>query len=145
MSDELEREAALLRATSDGLILSINEIGVRERMKRGVLPADPSFPELARDVRVAAEVILELARKEEEAAVRTAAAPMVAKLPAIETVTPGTNLASILEAWRAVEQRLVSSAPGSQEARELMVEFDRLRRQYAEAVEAKGRPSREQG
>jgi hypothetical protein len=145
MSDELEREAALLRATSDGLILSINEIGVREHMKRGVLPADPSFPQLARDVRVAAEVILELARKEEEAAVRTAAAPMVAKLPAIETVTPGTNLASILEAWRAVEQRLVASAPGSQEARELMVEFDRLRRQYAEAVEAKGRPSQEQG
>jgi hypothetical protein len=139
MTDETEREAALLRATSDGLILSINEIGVRERMKRGVPPADPTFPELARRVRIAAEVILELARKEEETAIHTAAGPDVAELPAIETVSPGTNLASILAAWRAVEQRLAAAAPGTDESNRLVKEFERLRDQYAAAVEAKRR------
>ena len=142
MTDELEQEAAMLRATSDGLILSINEIQVRERMKRGVLPADPSFAELARQVRVAAEVILELARKEEQTAVQTQAEPDVAKLPAIETVLPGASLAAILERWRAVEQRLMAAPPGSAEARELMIEFDALRQQYAKAVEAKQRDLR---
>jgi hypothetical protein len=141
MSEELDRQAALLRATSDGLVLSINEIGVRERMKRGIPPADPSFPELARQVRIAAEVILDLARKEEETAVRTAAAPEVAELPPIETVAPGTNVASILEAWRVVEQRLEAATPGSEESRELVREFERLRQRYADAVEAKIRGS----
>jgi hypothetical protein len=139
MTEELDREAAMLRATSDGLILSINEINVRERMKRGVPPADPGFRDLARQVRVAAEVILELARKEEETAVRTAAEPDVARLPAIETVSPGANLAAILEEWRAVEQRLDAAEPGSGTYRELMTEFERLRRRYSEAVDAKQR------
>lgn len=139
MTEESEREAALLRATSDGLILSINEIGVRERMKRGVPPADPAFPELARQVRIVAEVILELARKEEETAINTAAEPDVAELPPIETVSPGANLAMILAAWRAVEQRLAAAAPGTDESNQLVKEFERLRDQYAAAVEAKRR------
>jgi hypothetical protein len=140
MSDkDLEHEASMLRATSDGLMLSINEISVRELMKRGTKPSDPGFSDLARQVRVTAEVILELARKEEAIAVQTAAEPHVASLPAIATVTPGASLTAILEQWRAVEQRLRDADPGSNTYRELMVEFDRLRRSYAEAVEAKRR------
>jgi len=139
MTDRLDDEAAILRATSDGLMLSIQEIAVRERQKRGARPGDPSFPELARQVRIAAEVILELARREEETAVKTAAEPAVAELPPIETVEPGTNLAAILEAWRSAEQRLAAAPPDSDESRELMLEFDRLRQQYADAVEAKRR------
>lgn len=136
MSDDTERDAAMLRATSDGLILAINEIEVRERQKRGVPPADPGFTELARQVRVAAEVILELARKEEEIANATAAEPGVERLPPIETVGPGAHLGAILAEWRAVEQRLKAVPPGSPDAQDLVVEFDRLRRRYAAAVEA---------
>jgi len=137
MTDELDREAAMLRATSDGLMLAINEIQVREGQKRGVLPSDPAFTDLARDVRVAAEVILELARKEEQTAEATAREPHVDRLPSIAAVAPGANLAAILEQWRAVEARMQAAPPGTSEARELMVEFERLRKAYADAVDAK--------
>lgn len=139
MTEELENEAAMLRATSDGLMLAINEVVARERLKRGVPPADPAFLELAREVRIAAQVALELARKEEETARLTADEPGVGDLPAIESVSPGRELATILEQWRAVEQRLAVAPPGSTEAKDLMVEFQRMRDQYASVVEAKRR------
>lgn len=137
MTEELENEAAMLRATSDGLMLAINEMVARERLKRGVPPADPAFVELAREVRIAAEVALELARKEEDTARMTADEPAVGDLPPIESVSPGRQLATILEQWRAVEQRLAAAPPGSAEARELVIEFQRMRDRYARAVEAK--------
>ena len=139
MSEELDNEAAMLRATSDGLMLAVNEVVARERLKRGVPPADPAFLQLAREVRIAAEVALELARKEEETARTTAVEPDVGDLPAIESVSPGRELATILEQWRAVEQRLAVAPPGSDEAKNLMVEFQRLRDQYATVIEAKRR------
>ena len=137
MTDELNQEAAMLRATSDGLMLAINEIQVREGQKRGVPPSDPAFTELARDVRLAAEVILELARKEEATAELTAQEPHVDRLPPIGAVAPGANLAAILEQWRAIESRMQAAPPGTPEARELMIEFQRLRKAYADAVESK--------
>jgi hypothetical protein len=137
VTDELDNEAAMLRATSDGLMLAINEVVARERLKRGVPPAHPGFVQLAREVRIAAEVALELARKEEETARMTAAEPAVGDLPAIESVSPGRELATILEQWRAVEQRLAAAPPGSAEARNLMIEFQRMRDQYAKVIEAK--------
>ena len=137
MTEELENEAAMLRATSDGLMLAINEMVARERLKRGVPPADPAFVELAREVRIAAEIALELARKEEDTARMTANEPEVGDLPPIEAVSPGRELASILEQWRAVEQRLAASPPGTTEARDLMIEFKRMRDLYARAVESK--------
>jgi hypothetical protein len=137
LTEDLENEAAMLRATSDGLILAINEVVARERLKRGVPPADPSFVDLARDVRIAAEVALDLARAEEETARSTADEAQVGDLPAIESVSPGHELAMILEQWRAVEHRLAAAAPGSAEATDLMTEFQRLRDQYARAVDAR--------
>jgi hypothetical protein len=137
VTDELDNEAAMLRATSDGLILAINEVVARERLKRGVPPADPAFVQLAREVRVAAEVALELARKEEQTARLTADDHEVGDLPAIESVSPGRELATILEQWRAIEQRLAAAPPGSAEARNLMVEFQRMRDQYSKVIEAK--------
>jgi hypothetical protein len=139
LSEELENEAAMLRATSDGLMLAINEVVARERLKRGVPPADSAFLQLAREVRIAAEVALELARKEEETARMTAVEPNVGDLPTIESVSPGHELATILEQWRAVEKRLAAAPPGSDEATNLMVEFQRLRDQYAKVIDAKRR------
>lgn len=140
--DDLGNEAAMLRATSDGLVLAIHEVTAREQLKRGVAPADPAFVELAREVRIAAEVVLELARKEEATAQLTAAEPQAGKLPSIEEVHPGRELASILEQWRAVEQRLAEAPPGSTQARDLMLEFQRMRDEYATAVEEKLRQIR---
>jgi hypothetical protein len=139
--DELKNEAAMLRATSDGLVLAIREVTAREQLKRGVRPADSAFVDLARDVRVAAEVVLELARKEEDTARMTAVEPDVGQLPSIESVSPGRELASILEQWRAVEKRLESAPPGTPEARDLMIEFEQMRERYAMAIDARRRKS----
>jgi hypothetical protein len=137
MTDALDNEAAMLRATSDGLMLAIKEVTAREAQKRGVPPAAPGFVELAREVRIAAEVVLELARKEEATALTTVREPNAAELPPIESVVPGRELAAILEQWRAVEQRLEVAPPGSVQAMELTKEFLRLRDAYAAAIEAR--------
>jgi hypothetical protein len=137
MTDESENEATMLRATSDGLVLAIREVSAREQLKRGVEPADPAFVDLAREVRIAAEVVLELAQKEEATAEATSAQPEAATLPPIDSVAPGRELARILEEWRAIEQRLEAAPSGSDEARELMIEFERMRDRYAEALRAK--------
>ena len=139
MTDEdLTDEMAILRATSDQLIQAIAETDARERQKRGRLPADPSFVELARGVRIAAEVVVELARQEERTAIeidRESTAGTV--LPPIEAMHPARELASILEEWRAVEQKMNTATAGSAEAEALMVEFERLRDSYAQALKAR--------
>jgi hypothetical protein len=137
MNDEIQNDGELLRATSDRLIVAINEVGAKERQKRGVRPADPRFPELARDVRIAAQAVLQFARLEEAAAAETAAEPDVETLPAINKIPPGRELALHLERWRAVEQALDAADPGSPEAKRLLGEFQRLRDQYNHAVEDK--------
>ena len=137
MREELENDAEMLRATSDGLVQAIAEVDARERQKRGVPPADPSFPTLARQVRVAAELVLELARLEEVKANETSTDPGATALPPIEAVSPMKELEGILAAWRDVEQRLNAAQPGTPEAAALMVEFEQLRKRYADAVDAK--------
>jgi hypothetical protein len=135
--EELESNAEMLRATSDSLMLAIAEVDARERQKRGVPPADPSFPVLARDVRVAAERVLALARIEEVKANETSTDPGATALPPIEAVSPMKELGGILAAWRDVEQRLNAAPPGTPEAESLLAEFERLRKRYADAMDAK--------
>lgn len=134
MSDDPATWPDLLRGTSDQLIQAIVEVDARERRKRGVPPGDAEFVELAREVREAAQMLLDLARKEEVTAGQTVAAPIAAELPPIEAVPPAKELATILERWRAVEHRLDAADSGSPEAEELMAEFERLRDSYAEAL-----------
>ena len=137
MREELENDAEMLRATSDSLMLAIAEVDARERQKRGVPPADPSFPTLARDVRVAAERVLALARTEESKASETSSDPGVTALPPIEAISPMKELEGILAAWRDVEHRLDAAPAGTPEAEALLVEFERLRKRYADAMDAK--------
>jgi hypothetical protein len=137
VTDDLTDEMAILRATSDQLIQAIRETDARERLKRGRLPADPSFLELARSVRIAAEVVVELSRQEERTALEIARERTTEALPPIEAMRPARELASILEEWRAVEQRMNTAEPGSAEAEALMLEFERLRDSYAQALKAR--------
>ena len=137
MTDDLTDEMAILRATSDQLVLAIAETDARERRKRGMRPADPSFLELARAVRIAAEVVVELSRQEERTALEIARESTSGALPPIEAMRPARELANVLDEWRAVEKRLVAAQSGSAEAEELMAEFERLRDRYAQALEAR--------
>lgn len=124
-----------LRGASDGLLIAIREVDARERMKRGVRPGDPQFPMLAREVRIAAETLLRLARDEEGTAEDIAGSAAAATLPTINETKGPRDLAPILDEWRAVERRLEAADPGSREAEQLMDEFQALRAQYADALE----------
>jgi hypothetical protein len=124
----------VLRGASDGLIIAIREVDARERMKRGIRPADPAFPVLAREVRIAAEALLTMAREEEAKAEQASRAPSGAGLPTINQSTPAPDLAGILDQWRAVERRLEAADPATPEAEQLMEAFKALRDRYAEAL-----------
>lgn len=137
MTDDLADEMAVLRAASDQLVLAIAEVDVRERRKRGMRPGEQEFLELARSVRIAAEVVLELARQEERTALEIERESRGGTLPPIEHMTPAKELARILDEWRAVEKRLVEAEAGSTEAEELMTEFERLRDAYAQTLRAR--------
>lgn len=137
MTEDMTDEMAVLRATSDQLVLAIAETDARERRKRGMRPGEPAFVELARAVRIAAEVVVELSRQEERTALEIARESTTGALPPIEAMAPARELASILDEWRAVEKRLVAAESGSTEAEELMAEFERLRDRYAQALKAR--------
>jgi len=125
-----------LRGASDGLLLAIREVEARERMKRGVPPADPGFAPLAREVRIAAEAVLVLARQEEARADETSGHRSATGLPTINASPSPADLARILADWRAVERRLEAAEPASREAQGLMQQFEALRDQYAKALSA---------
>jgi hypothetical protein len=128
MTDEVDTQDAL-RGASDGLLIAIREVDARERMKRGVRPADPRFGPLARDVRVAAEEVLRLAREEEARADDTSGTETATSLATIDATPPRPALGEVLAEWRAVERRL--EAAGPEESEGLMKEFEALRDRYA--------------
>ena len=134
MTTDPTPDPEILRGTSDQLLIAIEETAVLEGRKRDMPPSDPRFPGLALEVRRAAERVLLLARQEEIVARETNEQPGASSLPPIERMTPAKELAGILEQWRAVEQRLNESTPGTPEALELLREFDGLREQYARAL-----------
>jgi hypothetical protein len=129
--DDLVAKEAQLRATSDQLLLAIDAVGVLERQKRGIRPGDDAFVDLARDVRIAAEALLALARTEEEWARELRAEPGDRPLPTIAETKPVPKLAATLARWREVERRIAEAEPGSRDAAALLVEFERLRGEYA--------------
>ncbi len=135
MSDDTDAMRDGLRGASDGLLLAIQEVDLRERRKRGVVPTDPGFPALAQAVRIAAEAVLDLARAEESEADQIAARQATA-MPTIEASPAPNDLAAILAEWRAVERRLDAADPTSPEAARLMEEFESLRDRYAQALKA---------
>ena len=136
MSDDPNATRDALRGASDGLIMAIRAVDAREVMKRGVRPGDPNFARLARQVRVAAEAVLRLAREEEAKADATSGRSAGAGLPTINESRPRSDLAGILDEWRAVEHRLETAEPASPEAQRLLDEFETLRDRYAQALRA---------
>src|SRR5215212_10522674 len=93
-----------LRAASDAILLLLGEVGQLEGHKRGVLPADPRFEELARGVRSAAEALAEFARQEEDWARKTSQTD--APVATISSTQAAPSLGVILERWRGIERQL---------------------------------------
>ena len=141
LTDDSKASREILRGASDGLLIAIREVDAKERQKRGVRPGDPGFGPLAREVRLAAEAVLELAREEEDRAEVTAGNPAGAGLPTINDSTPRASLAELLGVWRAIERELDAAEPGSAEASRLMDDFEEIRGRYARALDAIKRES----
>ena len=136
MSDGPSTSREILRGASDGLLLAIREVDAKERQKRGIPPGDLAFAPLAREVTLAAEAVLKLAREEEDRAEITSGQPAGADLPTINASAPRPNLTAILDEWRTIERKLDAAEPGSSEATSLMDAFETVRDRYARAVEA---------
>ena len=69
-------------------------------------------------------------------AVATSGRSAGAKLPTINEPRPRSDLAGILDEWRAVEHRLETAEPASPEAQRLLDEFETLRDRSAQALKA---------
>ena len=125
-----------LRATSDSLLASVEELYRLEMEKRTVPPGDPRLAELSEAIeRIAVRVLgstVEERVLSEEAAVEVAVEDPAAPRRAIEEVHP-RSIQAILAAWRDAERRADVATPGSPEAAALATEIERLRVEYREA------------
>ena len=124
-----------LRAASDAIMLLVREVEQSERLKRGIIPGDGRFYELAQAVRIAAQALADFAR-EEEAWARSAPVEDE-RVPAISQSESPPRLAEILERWRVVERALDSAPPGSPEAQRLFAEFHAIRDEYMAAFKSR--------
>jgi hypothetical protein len=120
-----------LRGASDAIMVLLGELEQLEGHKRGVLPADPRFGELATAVRQAAQSLADLAREEEDwGRSATLSDPRVGAIAQSPNLKP---LSAILARWREVERQLDAAEPGSDEATKLFAEFQMVREEYLAA------------
>lgn len=120
-----------LRAASDAILLLLAEVGQLERHKRGVVPGDARFDQLARSVREGAQALADFTAQEEAWARDAAGA--TGRLATISDSDTAPSLVAILDRWRAIEHRLDEAEPGSQESARLFAEFERVREEYMRA------------
>jgi hypothetical protein len=120
-----------LRGASDAIMLLLTEVGQLERHKRAIPPGEDRFDEVARSVRVAAQMLAAFTEQQEEWA-RVATADRTDIETIAESESP-TSLTEILERWRAVERQLDAHEPGTPEAIRLFAEFERIRDEYMTA------------
>jgi hypothetical protein len=133
MTDTTELEHRV-RATSDGLVLALEELSMVEDQKRRVPPGDPRFLRYAQAVRETAIEVLRLSEAEEGLASDLAVDTRVAAMRAIEDTLPRAPLARILEEWRDVERQLEASQPGSPTSEALIPRFNALRAEYSQSL-----------
>ena len=124
-----------LRGASDAIVLLLTEISQLERHKRGIPPGEDRFDEVARAVRVAAQMLAEFTQQQEDWA-RVATADRT-DVETIEESESSASLTAILERWRAVERQLDEHEPGTPEAIRLFAEFERIRGEYMTAFRAR--------
>ncbi|HEX7948844.1 MAG TPA: hypothetical protein VF494_00735 [Candidatus Limnocylindrales bacterium] len=136
--------ASDLRNASDLLMQRIDRLYELEQRKRELMPDNPEFVRLAREVEDVARAALgatgmqvELAT---EVADRAKRGDATVDQP-IRDVPPGPRDATIiLSEWRAAERLLASAAPDSEAERSARVEVERLRREYSDTIRLRGDP-----
>ena len=132
---EIEQD---LRAVSDRLLQTLDQLEKLENRKRSLEPNSPEFGHLSAEIeRLAAAVFAHthaertLGEKTEVIARRTGA-----DVQPIEEIAPVRELSVILAEWRAAERRLGDVQPDSAEHAQAETELERLRAEYHEAYAA---------
>ena len=120
-----------LRSASDAIMVLLGELAQLEGHKRGVLPSDPRFAQLAAAVRDAAQSLSELAREQEQWGLSVGLDDT--RVASIEQSTSPQPLRAILARWREIERQLGTADPGSPAATELFSQFQRVRDEYMAA------------
>jgi hypothetical protein len=128
-----------LRATSDALLVALDELRELEGQKRKLGPGTPEFAELAKQIETLAEELLRNSETEERLAQRSVELVEdgrgdVAAQP-IEAMAAPRDVHLILGEWRDAERRLAAETPGSQAWEQATVDAERLRAEYRRAHE----------
>lgn len=128
-----------LRATSDALLVALDELRELEGQKRKLGPGTPEFAELARQIEALAEELLRNSETEERLAQRSVELVEdgrrdLAAQP-IEGMAAPRDVHLILGEWRDAERRLAAETPGSQAWESATVDAERLRAEYRRAHE----------
>jgi len=136
--------ASDLRNASDLLLERIDRLYELERRKRELMPDNPEFVRLAREVEDTARAALGATGMQVELA--TAVADRANRGDSsvdqpIRDVPPGPRDATvILSEWRAAERLLATAAPDSDAERSARIEVERLRREYGDTINLRGDP-----
>lgn len=139
------RAASDLRNTSDALLERLDRLYELEKRKRELLPDDPEFVRLAREIEDVATEALAQTTDQVTLAKRVAhiakqGDSVVADL-AIRDIPPGPRDATlILAEWRAAERRLADAPTDSDEEERARADVERLRHEYAAAINLRTDP-----
>ncbi len=123
-----------LRSASDAIMVLLGELAQLEGHKRGVLPSDPRFAQLATAVRDAAQSLSELAREQEQWGLSVGLDDT--RVASIEHSVSPQPLPAILAKWREIERELEAADPASPAAKELFTQFQQVRDEYLAAFRA---------
>lgn len=136
--------ASDLRNASDLLLKRIDRLYELEQRKRELMPDNPEFVRLAREVEDVARAALGATGMQVELATEVADRAKRGDASVdqpIRDVPPGPRDATVVLAeWRAAERLLAASAPDSDAERSARTEVERLRREYRDSINLRGDP-----
>ena len=134
--------AADLRGASDHLLQRLDRLYELEQRKRELLPDNPEFVRLAREVQDVARAVLGDSGAQVNLATQVADRARRGETSvdhAIRDIPPGPRDAMlILSEWRAAERRLSEAGPDSDEERAARADVERLRHEYGDAINLRG-------
>jgi len=131
--DTPQEHAAGLRRTSDEFMQRLDRLYELESRKRELLPDQPEFVRLAREIEDLSRALLFVGGQQVELAEEVHAdiknGETVVDEP-IRDTPPRRDAVAVLTEWRAAERRLVAAASGTEDERKAKAEVDRLRAEY---------------
>lgn len=137
MSSGVELETDL-RAQSDQILRTLDQLETLENEKRRLEPGNPRFLALAAEIeKLAASLYAHSHMQKDLGEKARAVSDMTGiEVAPIDDVPPARDVQHILTEWRDAERRLAAAAPGSSEQSAAAADVGRLREEYHRAYTA---------